>query len=123
MKEIIAILRPNKMNDTKKALDRIGFPSITAVSALGRGKQRGIAREVGVSVAPDVLGQSEFRKIAYVPKRIVFLIVPSNQVKKVVQTIVKINRTGMVGDGKIIISPVEFALRLRTGEVGDAAVV
>lgn len=121
MKEIIAIIRPNKMRATKKALDRLGFPALSVCSVFGRGKQCGIASEVSVEINPKVLGQSEFRNMKYVPKRLLFIVVSSSSLDAVVNTILKVNQTGQIGDGKLIVCPVENALRIRTGETGAKA--
>lgn len=121
MKEIIAIIRPNKVRATKEALEKLGFPSITATSVLGRGKQRGIADEVNYTVSPEILSQNVSRRMEYIPKREFSLIVKSNDVALVVQVIIKINQTGQVGDGKIFICPIIDAVRVRTDEKGDDA--
>jgi nitrogen regulatory protein PII 2 len=123
VKEIIAIIRPNKMGATKKALDRLGFPSMSAVAVLGRGKQRGIAGEIGVAISPKVLGQAEFRAMDYVPKRMLSIVVPESDAPAIVRTIIQVNQTGNIGDGKIIVCPVEEAARIRTGETGDRAIL
>ncbi|MFA5110963.1 MAG: P-II family nitrogen regulator [Desulfobaccales bacterium] len=119
MKEIMAIVRINMMNKTKKALADAGISSITARDALGRGK--GLVdltllegAEKGYEEAIVQLGQSQ----RLIPKRIFFVVVPDNLVKKTVQTIITVNRTGKSGDGKIFVMPVTDAVRVRTGESG-----
>ncbi|MBG0775932.1 MAG: P-II family nitrogen regulator [Desulfovibrionaceae bacterium] len=123
MKEIIAIIRPRKMNATKQALDALGFPSMTAVPVLGRGKQRGIAGEINVDIPPEVLAQGKYRAMTYIPKRMLSVVVPDREVDPVVQAIVEINRTGQVGDGRVFVCHVEEALRVRTDERGDSAIL
>ncbi len=120
MKEIMAVVRLNKMNQTKKALAEAGISSITARDALGRGK--GLVdlsvlegAEKGYEEAVAQLGSSQ----RLVPKRVFFVVVPDRLVKKTVQTIIKVNRTGKSGDGKIFVMPVLDAVRVRTGESGD----
>ncbi|MFZ5448534.1 MAG: P-II family nitrogen regulator [Thermodesulfobacteriota bacterium] len=120
MKEIMAIVRINMMNKTKKALAEAGISSITARDALGRGK--GLVditllegAEKGYEEAISQLGQSQ----RLIPKRIFFVVVPDKLVKKTVQTIVAVNRTGKSGDGKIFVMPVADSVRVRTGESGD----
>ncbi|SDF08164.1 P-II family nitrogen regulator [Desulfovibrio legallii] len=122
MKEVIAIIRPNKVTATRKALDRLGFPCMSAVAVLGRGKQRGIADEVAVQISPIVRGLGSFKGMPYVPKRLLSIVVPDAMTDKVVDTIIKVNQTGDIGDGKLIVCPVEDALRVRTGETGEAAI-
>jgi nitrogen regulatory protein PII 2 len=121
MKEIMAIVRINMMNKTKSALAAAGISSITARDALGRGK--GLVdmtllegAEKGYEEAVAQLGQSQ----RLIPKRIFFVVVPDRLVKKTVQTIIQVNKTGKSGDGKIFIMPVSDAIRVRTGESGDA---
>ena len=120
MKEIMAIVRINMMNKTKRALAEAGISSITARDALGRGK--GLVdmtllegAEKGYEEAVAQLGQSQ----RLIPKRIFYVVVPDKLVKKTVKTIIKVNRTGKSGDGKIFIMPVMDSVRVRTGESGD----
>ncbi len=122
MKEIMAIVRINMMNKTKSALAEAGISSITARDALGRGK--GLVdlsvlegAEKGYEEAIAALGQGQ----RLIPKRIFSIVVPDRIVPKVVSTIIKVNRTGKSGDGKIFVMPVLDAERVRTGEVGDRA--
>ena len=120
MKEIMAIVRINMMNKTKKALAEAGISSITARDALGRGK--GLVdltllegAEKGYEEAVAQLGQSQ----RLIPKRIFFIVVPDRLVQKTVKTIIAVNRTGKSGDGKIFIMPILDSVRVRTGESGD----
>jgi nitrogen regulatory protein PII 2 len=121
MKEIMAIVRINMMNKTKKALADAGISSITARDALGRGK--GLVdltllegAEKGYEEAVAQLGQSQ----RLIPKRIFFIAVPDRLVSKTVKTIMAVNRTGKSGDGKIFVMPLLDSVRVRTGESGDA---
>jgi nitrogen regulatory protein PII 2 len=120
MKEIMAIVRINMMNRTKKALAEAGVSSITARDALGRGK--GLVdmsllegAEKGYEEAIAQLGQTQ----RLIPKRIFFVVVPDRLVRKTVETIIQVNRTGKSGDGKIFVMPVTDAVRVRTAESGD----
>ncbi|MBI4644035.1 MAG: P-II family nitrogen regulator [Deltaproteobacteria bacterium] len=120
MKEIMAIVRINMMNKTKKALAAAGISSITARDALGRGK--GLVdltllegAEKGYEEAVAQLGQSQ----RLIPKRVFFVVVPDKLVSKTVQTIMKVNHTGKSGDGKLFVMPVADSIRVRTGESGD----
>lgn len=125
MKEIMAIIRPKKVIPTKEALEELGFPSITAVSVIGRGKQRGIAAELGIEIRPQVInsGKAAGRTLMeYIPKRLFTIIVPDEEVELIVDTIIKTNQTGEIGDGKIFVCPVEDALRIRTDETGVDAI-
>jgi len=121
MKEVMAIVRMNMMNKTKRALSDAGITSITGREALGRGK--GIVdfkvldgAEKGYEEAISQLGQSQ----RLIPKRIITIIVPDKLVGLTVKTIIKTNQTGKSGDGKIFVMPVEEAFRVRTGESGNS---
>jgi nitrogen regulatory protein PII 2 len=123
MKEIIAIIRPRNMGATKEALDKLGFPCLTAVSVLGRGKQRGIAGEINVDIRPEVLAQGKYRAMTYIPKRMFSIVVPDKDVDQVVRAIMGINQTGQVGDGRIFVCPVDDVMRVRTDERGESAIL
>ena len=121
MKEILAIVRMNKMNQTKQALAEAGISSITARNALGRGK--GMVdllllegAEKGYEEAISQLGQTQ----RMIPKRAMIIVVPDELVHRTVKTIITVNQTGKSGDGKIFVMPCLDAIRVRTGESGDA---
>ncbi len=121
MKEVMAIIRMNMMNQTKRALADAGISSLTARDALGRGK--GLVdmtllkgAEQGYEEAISQLGQSQ----RLIPKRILFIVVKEKMVGKTVKTIIKANQTGKSGDGKIFVMPVSDSLRVRSGEKGDS---
>jgi nitrogen regulatory protein PII 2 len=121
MKEIMAIVRMNKMNQTKRALSEAGVTSITAREALGRGKglvdfQLLEGAEKGYEEAISQLGQTQ----RLVPKRAILVVVPDELVDKTVSTIIEVNRTGKSGDGKVYVLPCEEAIRVRTGETGES---
>lgn len=123
MKELIVIIRPNKMTATKEALDALGYPSMTVSPVLGRGKQRGIAGEVKITSESVLAAAHSGTGMKYIPKRLLNLIVQDEDVDLVVNTLIKINQTGQVGDGRIFICPIEDALRVRTGETGIRAII
>ncbi|MDA8139213.1 MAG: P-II family nitrogen regulator [Desulfobacteraceae bacterium] len=121
MKEIIAIVRLNRMNQTKRALAEVGLPSITARDCLGRGKglvdlQLLKGAERGYEEAISQLGQSQ----RLIPKRFLVMVVQDDLVEKAVQTMIRVNQTGKPGDGMIFVMPCVEAYRVRTGEHGDA---
>ena len=122
MKEIIAIIRPKKVSKTKLALEEAGFPSMTAVSVIGRGHQRGIAGEMNFNLPTDLLIKGRLSGMKYIPKRMLSIFVHDEDVDLVVKTIVKINQTAVIGDGKIFVCPVEDAFRVRTDERSEDAV-
>jgi len=120
MKEVVAIVRMNMMNKTKRALADAGLGSITARDALGRGK--GIVdlnllegAERGYEEAIAQLGQSQ----RLIPKRALLMVVNDDAVEKAVRAIIKTNRTGKSGDGMIFVLPCAEAVRVRTGERGE----
>jgi nitrogen regulatory protein PII 2 len=122
MKEVVAMIRMNKINATKKALLDAGISSCNVRECLGRGKGlvdfnllKGAER--GYEEAIAQLGSSQ----RLVPKRMISIVVPSKQKDTVVQTIINANRTDKPGDGKIFVMPVSQAIRIRTGEEGETA--
>ena len=121
MKEVMAIVRMNMMNKTKRALSDAGITSMTARDALGRGK--GLVdcsllegAEKGYEEAIAQLGHSQ----RLIPKRLIFVVVPDNLVDTTVKTIIKVNKSGKSGDGKIFVMPVADSFCVRTGEFGPA---
>jgi nitrogen regulatory protein PII 2 len=137
MKEITAIIRRDKLPETKKALDDLGYPSLTIQSVEGRGRQRGAMCAEMDSEMPDSFCTAvklkptpsayaldhTLPKIAlFVPKRLLTIVVPDDVVVTVVKSIVGINRTGKPGDGKIFVTPIDGAMRLRTGEMNGEAI-
>ena len=113
MKKIEAIIRPEKVNDVKQALDDLGFHGMNFTQVTGRGAQRGIVHQgrSGETVTVDLL-----------PKVKLEVVVPDQSVDRVIDGIIAASRTGNIGDGKIFVIPVETAVRVRTGERGDVAV-
>lgn len=123
MKEVMAIVRFNMMNVTKRALSDGGFYSLTTLKVLGRGKGNTdyfILKGVAEGHEEAVAQLSPSPKL--IPKRLVTLIVPDDQVQSVVKAIIEVNQTGQKGDGKIFILPVLDAVRVRTGETGEQAI-
>ncbi|NDY57557.1 P-II family nitrogen regulator [Desulfovibrio sulfodismutans] len=123
MKEVMAIIRMNKMNQTKKALADAGLPAFVALECLGRG--RGLINQEVLKGAAE--GNEEAiallgTKGRLYPKRIVTVVVPDADVQKVVDTIIGVNKSGRAGDGKIMVMPIGDSVRVRTGEAGEAAV-
>jgi len=122
MKEVMAIIRMNKMNQTKRALADAGVASFTARKVVGRGKgkvdyllMKGAA--AGCEEAIVQLGYGP----KLIPKRMLNVVVPDELVSSVVRTIIEVNQTGHPGDGKVFVMPVLDAVRVRTGESGEVA--
>ena len=128
MKEITAIIRMNNVNKTKEALLVAGFPSITCKKVMGRGKKKvayelfqGVLSGEEEGLSPVVAEQlSEEHRL--LPKRMLMLVVEDEAVDKVVKTIIEMNKNGNPGDGKIFVSNIDEAIRVRTGESGVAAI-
>lgn len=138
MKEITAVIRRDRLPDTKKVLEDLGFPSLTIQSVDGRGKQKGMVCDNDLDPdLPDAFCTSAklkptpssyalehaLPKVAlFVPKRMLTMVVPDDLVSKIVKAIIKVNQTGKTGDGKIFVSPIDRALRVRTGETDGEAI-
>ena len=119
MKEVIAIVRMNMMNQTKKALTEAGVDAFFAHEANGRGvgfinTHILAGAEDGYEEAASLLGE----KGKLYPKRVVTIVVEDDLVDTVVDSIISVNKTGKPGDGKIFILPLKDAVRVRTGETG-----
>jgi len=119
MKEVIAIVRMNMMNQTKKALTAAGVDAFFAHEANGRGKgfvnpQVLAGAEDGYEEAASLLGE----KGKLYPKRLITIVVADDFVDAVVESIISVNKTGKPGDGKIFVLPLGDAVRVRTGESG-----
>jgi len=121
MKEITAIIRMNKVQKTKDALLECGFPSFTVRRVMGRGKQKGLCFEFDPPL-PDPEKHEAENCIRFIPKRMFTIVVDDASVSEVVQKIIEVNQTGHLGDGKIFVSNIGEALRIRTGESGEATV-
>jgi nitrogen regulatory protein P-II 1 len=112
MKKIEAIIRPNKLEDVKEALQKIDINGITMSQVLGCGKQKGWKEYYrGSEVYMNVL-----------PKIKLELVVDDSKLEKTLDTIIQYAKTGEVGDGKIFISEITDCIRIRTGEHGENAV-
>ncbi|OGW35984.1 MAG: hypothetical protein A2010_07380 [Nitrospirae bacterium GWD2_57_9] len=137
MKEITAIIRRDKLPETKKALEDLGYPSLTIQSVDGRGKQKGamcaemdfempdsFCTAVKLKPTPSTYAlEHTLPKVAlYVPKRLLTIVVPDDVVATVIKSIIKVNQSGRAGDGKIFVSPVQSAVRVRTGEMNGEAI-
>ena len=124
MKEVIAIIRRHKLQETKAGLLGIGIPALTMVSVEGRGKQKGLPGwnyELDPTLT-EVEEKNTGVSMRFIPKRMIYAVVEDEDVPKVVETIIRTNQSGHIGDGKIFVCPVEESVRVRTGESGEQAI-
>lgn len=126
MKEVMAIVRQNKVNVTKEALAEAGFPAFTCRKVLGRGKKlidmtllRSIveAGEVPATAQGEYLSESS----RLIPKRVFTVIVDDKDLDQVVNTIMEVNSAGNPGDGKIFVLSIRENYRVRNGEMTTEA--
>ena len=112
MKKIEAIIKPFKLEEVKDALAEIGIEGMTVSEVKGFGRQKGHT---------EIYRGSEYT-VDFLPKIKIETVIADNQVKAAVDAIIKAAKTGKIGDGKVFVSTVEDAIRIRTEEKGDAAV-
>ena len=112
MKKIEAIIKPFKMDEVKSALMDLGIQGLTVSEVKGFGRQKGHT---------EIYRGSEYT-VDFLPKVKIEVVVSDAQVNPVVDLLLKTARTGKIGDGKIFVSAVEKVIRIRTGEVDEAAV-
>jgi nitrogen regulatory protein PII len=112
MKKIEAIIKPFKLEEVKEALAEVGVQGMTVTEVKGFGRQKGHT---------EIYRGSEYT-VDFLPKVKIEIVVDDEQAHSVAGVIVKSANTGKIGDGKVFISPVEEAIRIRTGETGSSAV-
>ena len=112
MKKIEAIIKPFKLEEVKEALAEVGVQGMTVTEVKGFGRQKGHI---------EIYRGSEYT-VDFLPKVKLEIIVDDEDASSVAEAIVKSANTGKIGDGKVFISPVEEAIRIRTGETGNDAV-
>ena len=112
MKKIEAIIKPFKLDEVKDALNQIGLKGITVLEAKGFGRQKGHT---------ELYRGAEY-VVDFLPKVKLEVVVADGQAERVVEAIAGAAQTGRIGDGKIFVSSIDDAIRIRTGERGDAAV-
>ncbi|MEP1143534.1 MAG: P-II family nitrogen regulator [Henriciella sp.] len=111
MKKIEAIIKPFKLDDVKEALHEVGVQGMTVVEAKGFGRQRGHT---------ELYRGAEY-VVDFLPKLKIEAVVADAGVQGAIEAITKAAQTGKIGDGKIFVSDVGEAVRIRTGETGDGA--
>ncbi len=111
MKKIEAIIKPFKLDEVKEALHEVGVSGITVTEAKGFGRQKGHT---------ELYRGAEY-VVDFLPKMKLEIIVPDSQAQAVVDAIANTAQTGRIGDGKIFVSDIQSAIRIRTGEQDEAA--
>ena len=112
MKKIEAIIKPFKLDDVKEALNQVGVQGMTISEVKGYGRQRG---------HKEVYRGAEY-VVDFIPKIKIEIVVETDLVDKVLETIIRAAKTGKIGDGKIFVLPTEQVIRVRTGEKGKDAI-
>ena len=112
MKKVEAIIKPFKLEEVKDALGEIGIEGMTVTEVKGFGRQKGHT---------EIYRGSEYT-VDFLPKIKIELVLPDSQAESAVASIVKSARTGKIGDGKVFVSDIEEAVRIRTEEKGELAV-
>src|SRR5215467_2227491 len=106
MKLIKCIVRPNKVDEVKDALERIGISGMTVTEVRGHGKQKG----------HNAIYRAKEYKVSLLPKMQIEVVVADSVVEDAIRTVVQSARTGEIGDGRVFVLPVEQTYRIRTGE-------
>jgi nitrogen regulatory protein P-II 1 len=112
MKKIEAIIRPEKLDIVKIALEELGYPGMTLTDVRGHGRQKGLTQQ----------WRGQEYTVEFLPKMKVEIVVLDEDVGKTLDAIIRNARTDEKGDGKVFILPVENAVRIRTGDEGENAI-
>ena len=111
MKKIEAIIKPFKLDDVKEALQDVGAQGLSVIEVKGFGRQKGHT---------ELYRGAEY-VVDFLPKVKIEVVLPDDQVETAIEAIISAAKTDKIGDGKIFVSTVEQAIRIRTGEEGDEA--
>jgi len=112
MKKIEAIVKPFRLEDVREALVEIGIQGLTTIDVKGFGRQKGHT---------EIYRGSEYT-VEFIPKVMIVVVVADTVAESAIEAIVKAGRTGEIGDGKIFVSAIDQAVRIRTGETDEAAI-
>ncbi len=111
MKHVIAIIRPEKLDDVRQALEKVGYSGLMISEISGHGKQKGVVQQ----------WRGEKYKVDLIPKIKLEVVIKDSELAKIKKTIIHNARTGEIGDGKMFISDITEVVRIRTGEEGEIA--
>lgn len=111
MKQVTAIIKPFKLDEVREALAEVGVSGLTVTEVKGFGRQKGHT---------ELYRGAEY-VVDFLPKIRVEVVLPDDRVEAAIEAVAKAARTGKIGDGKVFVTPVEQALRIRTGESGEEA--
>jgi nitrogen regulatory protein P-II 1 len=111
MKHIIAVIRPEKLDDVRHALEKVGYSGLMISEIQGHGKQKGVVQQ----------WRGEKYKVDLISKIKLEVVVKDKEADVIKKTIIENARTGEIGDGKIFISNIDEVIRIRTGEEGEIA--
>jgi nitrogen regulatory protein P-II 1 len=112
MKQVVAVIKPFKLDEVKEALQQVGVQGLTVSEVKGFGRQKGHT---------ELYRGAEY-VVDFLPKIKLEIIVKDEDLQKVIEAIQKGAKTGRIGDGKIFVMPVEEVIRIRTGETGNIAI-
>jgi nitrogen regulatory protein P-II 1 len=112
MKKIEAVIKPFKLDEVRESLAEVGVSGLTVTDVKGFGRQKGHT---------ELYRGAEY-VVDFLPKVKIEVVVPENLVEQAIEAIVKAARTGKIGDGKIFVFPVEYVVRIRTGETNESAI-
>jgi len=111
MKKIEAVIRPIKLDEVRHSLEDVGCPGIMVTEIEGHGRQKGVVQQ----------WRGKEYKVELLQKVKIEIVVKDSDVERIVKTIMEVAKTGEIGDGKIFVSPVDSAIRIRTAEKGEEA--
>ena len=111
MKDITAIIRPEKLDAVRDAIDKIGHAGVTIIDCDGHGKQKGV----------NQTWRGETFRVELLPKIMLKVVVQDSLADRAIKTIMEAAKTGQEGDGKIFVTSLDAVYRIRTAEVGEAA--
>jgi nitrogen regulatory protein P-II 1 len=112
MKKVEAIIRPDRIEPVIEELEKIGYPGLTVTEVRGHGKQKGVTHQ----------WRGNEYTVRFIPKVKIEVVVLDEDESRTIEIVVRKARTGSIGDGKIFVTDIEDAIRVRTGETGDRAV-